>query len=328
MLEYVRIRGAASALTHEHGSGHPGHSHEVSSGSDQRRLLIALGLIGSFMAVEVVVGVVAGSLVLLSDAGHMLTDAGALGLGVVSIRLAAQSPAGGFTYGLKRAEILSGLANGVTLIVLAGLIAANAIFRLINPPNVQGGPVVIVAVVGIGINLIATSLLARANRASLNIQGSFLHIVTDLFAFIGTAVAGAVILLTGFRRADAIASLLVAALMLWAAQRLVRLATRALLEASPAGIDPEAVGTALAAQPHVSSVHDLHIWEITSGFPALSAHVLVHPNDDCHAIRIELETLLRERFDIEHTTLQVDHASSSVPVTLRTPFSRTGGDQR
>jgi cobalt-zinc-cadmium efflux system protein len=285
--------------------------------TDQGRLLIALGLIGSFMAAEVIVGVLAGSLALLSDAGHMLTDAGALGLGIVSIRLAAQPAAGGFTYGLKRAEILSGLANGVTLVVIAGFIIVNAVLRLISPPGVDGGPILIVAMVGIAVNWIATWQLNMANRESLNIQGSFLHIVTDLYAFIGTAIAGGIVLLTGFRRADAIASLFVVGLMVWASQRLIRRAMRALLEAAPAGINPDSVGSILAAHPHVASVHDLHIWEITSGFPALSAHVLVHPKDDCHAIRIELEAVLRDRFAIEHTTLQVDHDTSSAAVTLR-----------
>jgi cobalt-zinc-cadmium efflux system protein len=274
------------------------------------------------MAAEVIVGVFAGSLALLSDAGHMLTDAAAIGLGIVSIRLAAQPPAGGFTFGLKRAEILSGLANGVTLIVLAGFVITNAVFRLVSPAKVAGGPIVIVAVVGIAINLIASWQLSKANRKSLNIQGSFLHIVTDLYAFIGTAIAGGVILLTGFGRADAIASLFVAGLMVWAAQGLIRHAARALLEAAPAGINPEDVGIALAAHQHVASLHDLHIWEITSGFPALSAHVLVHPGDDCHAIRVELEAMLRERFAIEHTTLQVDHASSSAPITMHTLSGR------
>lgn len=312
----MRTGRPAVDLDNEHGSGHPAHKQGVTTGSDQRRLLIALALIAGFMAGEVIVGVLAGSLALLSDAGHMLTDAGALGLGIVSIRLAAHPPAGGFTYGLKRAEILSGLANGVTLIVLAGLVITNAVFRLTNPPSVAGGPIVIVAAIGIAVNLIATWQLNKANRENLNIQGSFLHIITDLYAFIGTAAAGGIILLTGFRQADAIASLFVAVLMLWSAQRLVRRATRALLEAAPAGVHPDAVGASLAAHSHVASVHDLHIWEITSGFPALSAHILVHPGDDCHAIREDLEAMLRERFDIEHTTLQVDHASNSAPITL------------
>jgi cobalt-zinc-cadmium efflux system protein len=313
----MRRRHTAARPSNEHGSGRAGHGHDVIPGSDQRRLLIALGIIASFMAAEVIVGVLAGSLALLSDAGHMLTDAGALGLGIVSIRLAAQPPAGGFTYGLKRAEILSSLANGVTLVVIAGFIIVNAIFRLINPPSVEGGPIVVVALVGIAVNLIAVWQLNRANRESLNIQGSLLHIVTDLYAFIGTAIAGGIILWTGFRRADAVASLFVVGLMVWASQRLIRRAMRALLEAAPIAIDPDSVGSALAAHPHVASVHDLHIWEITSGFPALSAHVLVHPRDDCHAIRIELEALLRDRFGIEHTTLQVDHDTSSAAVTLR-----------
>jgi cobalt-zinc-cadmium efflux system protein len=268
------------------------------------------------MAAEVVIGVLARSLALLSDAGHMLTDAGALGLAIVSIRLAARPPAGGFTYGLKRAEILSALANGVTLVVLTFFILAEAVFRLITPAVVAGGPVVIVALVGIAINLIATWQLAKANRQSLNVEGSFQHILTDLYAFIGTAVAGGIILLTGFSRADPIASLFVAVLMVRAAQGLIRKAVRALLEAAPAGVSPEAVGGMLATHPHVASVHDLHVWEITSGFPALSAHVLVHPHDDCHAIRLELEAQLRERFRIDHTTLQVDHDNTSAPVTL------------
>jgi cobalt-zinc-cadmium efflux system protein len=237
----------------------------------------------------------------------MLTDAAAITLGLVAIRLAASPPAGGFTFGLKRAEILSALANGSTLAVLAVWITYEAITRLVSPPHVEGRSVVALALVGIAVNLLATSQLAKANRESLNIEGSFRHILTDLYAFVGTAVAGGVILLTGFDRADPIASLLVAGLMLRAAYGLVRGAGRALMEAAPEGLDPRLVGETLVSHPHVANVHDLHIWEITSGFPALSAHVLVHPGDDCHAIRLELEELLHQRFNLHHTTLQVDH---------------------
>lgn len=292
-----------------------GHSHEhrhdrltaVNPDADARRLAIALGLIVALMVGEVVAGVFSHSLALLSDAAHMLTDAAALTLGLVAIRLASSAPAGGFTFGLKRAEILSALANGSALAVLAAWITYEAITRLISPPRVEGRSVVVLALIGIAVNLLATSQLAKANRESLNIQGSFRHILTDLYAFVGTAVAGAVILLTGFDRADAIASLLVAGLMVQAAYGLIRGAGRALMEAAPEGLDPRLVGETLVSQPHVANVHDLHIWEITSGFPALSAHVLVHPGDDCHAIRLELEELLHQRFNLRHTTLQVDH---------------------
>jgi cobalt-zinc-cadmium efflux system protein len=292
-----------------------GHSHEhrhdrltaVNPDADARRLAIALGLIVALMAGEVVAGVFSHSLALLSDAAHMLTDAAALTLGLVAIRLASSAPAGGFTFGLKRAEILSALANGSALAVLAAWITYEAITRLISPPRVEGRSVVVLALIGIAVNLLATSQLAKANRESLNIQGSFRHILTDLYAFVGTAVAGAVILLTGFDRADAIASLLVAGLMVQAAYGLIRGAGRALMEAAPEGLDPRLVGETLVSHPHVANVHDLHIWEITSGFPALSAHVLVHPGDDCHAIRLELEELLHQRFNLRHTTLQVDH---------------------
>lgn len=287
-------------------SGHQ-HTHRVDPGADQRRLLIALGLIAAFMVCEIVVGIIASSLALLSDAGHMLTDAGALTLSVVAIRLAARPPKGGMTYGLKRAEILSALANGITLFVIGALVVYEAIRRLISPPTVEGHLMLVVALAGIAVNLLATWQISRAQRRSLNVEGSFQHILTDLYAFIGTAVAAAVILLIGFERADPIASLLVAALMFRAAFGLVREAGRVLMEAAPAGVDPEKVGSAILAYPAVSDVHDLHVWEITSGLPALSAHVLVRPGEDCHAIRRSLEQLLDSRFEIEHTTLQVDH---------------------
>lgn len=242
----------------------------------------------------------------------MLTDVGAIALSLLALRLAARAPAGGMTFGLKRAEILAALVNGAALFLLAGALVYEAGRRLVAPPAVEGVAVLATAGAGIAVNLLATWQLAGANRRSLNIEGSFRHIVTDLYAFIGTLVAGAVITLTGFNRADAIASLMVAALMLRTGTSLLVRAGRVLLEAAPADTDPEEVGRALVSHPHVANVHDLHVWEVTSGFPALSAHVLVHPRDDCHAIRLELERMLAERFGITHTTLQVDHAQPDV----------------
>jgi cobalt-zinc-cadmium efflux system protein len=284
------------------------HAHLTRTGADQGSLVAALGLIALFMAAEVVVGVLARSLALLSDAAHMLTDVAALAVSLIALRLAQRPPKGGLTFGLKRAEILAALVSGATLLVLAAVLVFEAVLRISSPPTVTGGAVIAVAAAGIVVNLAVTRQLARANRRSLNIEASFRHILTDLYALIGTLVAGIVIVTTGFERADAVASLLVAVLMIYAGVVLLGKAGRVLLEAAPADLDPEEIGSALAAHAHVVNVHDLHIWELTSGFPSLSAHVLVHPRDDCHAIRLELERFLEERFHVEHTTLQVDHA--------------------
>jgi cobalt-zinc-cadmium efflux system protein len=291
-----------------HGHDHAGHSHGVGENADAKRLSIALALIVGFMAVEVVVGILAHSLALLSDAAHMLTDAGALVMSLVVIRLMRRPSGGNLTFGLKRSEILSAQANGGTLLVLAGLIVYEGVHRLVTPPPAEGSAILIVALVGIAVNLLATWQLAKANRESMNIEGSFQHILTDLIAFIATAIAGAVILVTGWTRADGVAALFIAAVMLRSAWGLLRDSGRVLLEAAPEGLNVEEIGRELAAHPHVHNIHDLHVWQISTGFPSLSAHVLVHPGDDCHAIRRELEEMLDERFGIDHTTLQVDHA--------------------
>jgi cobalt-zinc-cadmium efflux system protein len=283
------------------------HAHAISADADRRKLAIALALILGFMCVEVAVGIAASSLALLSDAAHMLTDAGALALALVAIRLARRPAAGAMTYGLKRTEILAAAINGSTLLVLGLLIVYEGVRRLIDPPAVDGGPVLAVAILGIAVNLVATWILARANRQSLNVEGAFQHILTDLAAFVATAIAGAVVLTTGFARADGIAALLVAALMLRAAYMLLRESGRVFLEAAPRGLDPEAIGLRMARHDGVAEIHDLHIWEVTSGFPALSAHVLVGRNTDCHDVRRTLESMLRAEFAIEHTTLQVEH---------------------
>jgi cobalt-zinc-cadmium efflux system protein len=211
------------------------------------------------------------------------------------------------TYGLMRAEPLSALVNGVSLLVLGAVFAGGAIARLISPADVDAPFVLAVALVGIPVNLAATWILSRADRTSVNIEGAFQHILTDLYAFIATAVAAGVILATGFNRADPIAALLVAALMLRSSYWLLRSSGRIFLEAAPEGIDPHEIGMTLASAPSVVSVHDLHVWEVTSGFPALSAHVVVGTDEDCHAARARLEVLVRERFGIDHTTLQVEH---------------------
>ena len=302
-VEFDRKAGCQDVSVHDH-------SHHRSE--DARRIAIALGLILAFMAGEVVAGILADSLALLSDAAHMLTDAGALLVSLVVLRLAAQPAGGNRTFGLRRSEILSAQANGAALLVLAGLIVYGAVRRLVSPPDADGAVILVVALVGIGVNFLATWQLSGANRRSLNIEGSYQHVLTDLFAFIATAIAGIVILASGWVRADPVAALLVAAIMLRASWGLLRDSGRVLLDIAPSGLSVQEIGTAMAAQPHVVEVHDLHVWEVTTEFPTLSAHVLVEPGADCHRIRRELEQLLHDRFGLDHTTLQVDHAPASL----------------
>ena len=235
----VHNHGMADERTHE-GPGHGvhSHSHAISADADSRKLALALGLIVVFMAGEVVAGIVAQSLALLSDAAHMLTDAIAIALALVALRLAERPASGSFTYGLRRAEILSAAVNGVTLLLLGAFIVFEGVRRLIDPPEVEGALVLIVALIGIPVNLMALRLIASAERRSLNVEGAYQHILTDLFAFVATAVAGALILTVGFERADGIASLMVAATMLWASYGLLRDSGRVFMEAAPRGPRP------------------------------------------------------------------------------------------
>ena len=305
----------------EHASHGHAHTHALALSADRRRVLFALCLILAFMVVEVVLGVVAGSLALLSDAGHMLTDALALAMSLMVMRLAVRQPQGALTYGLRRTEILSGLANGITLLVIAAVVLVEAVQRLFSPPVVEARLVLPVALAGMGVSLLTTWQLGRAQRQSLNIRGSLQHMVTDLYGFAGTALAAVVILLTGFMRADALASLLVVAIMVRAGWRLVREAGTVLLEAAPGDLDADQVASVLRGHPRVVNVHDFHLWEITSGMPALSAHVLVAPGEDCHEVRRELEHTLQHDFRVNHTTLQVDHAAG--PEQVITPSRRS-----
>jgi cobalt-zinc-cadmium efflux system protein len=308
-------------------SGMHDHDHDVPrvSGRADRRLLgLALGLLLAFMAVEVVFGILANSLALLADAGHMLTDAAALALALAAAALAARPAHGRWTFGFGRVEILAAQVNGITLLLLGGWIVFEAVRRLMSPPDVDAGVVATVAVAGIAMNLTVAALLRRARRQSLNVRGAYLHILSDLAAFVGTAVAAGLIALTGWNGYDAVASLLVAALMLWAAVSLLRESGRIFLEGAPASAPPAEVGRAIAAHPGVVETHDLHVWTVTDGFPALSAHVLVEPGADCHRLRLELERLLHERFSVDHTTLQVEHVGSSSGLEISRRPTRRG----
>ena len=299
------------------GHQHEGHAHAAAPDADWRWLAAATALIAAFMAGEVVAGLVAHSLALLSDAAHMLTDAAAVGLALATIRVAARPARGEYTYGLRRMEILSAQANGITLVLLALWLGYEAVRRLITPHQVDGGLMLGVAIAGVFVNVAASLMLAKANaasgRRSLNMAGAVAHVLTDLYAFAATAIAAIVVLATGFNRADPIATLVVVVLMLYAGTGLIRASGRIFLEAAPAGLDPAVLGAAMAARPNVAEVHDLHIWEITTGMPAASAHVLVRPREDCHAVRADLEALFAREYGITHLTLQVDHLAEHHP---------------
>jgi cobalt-zinc-cadmium efflux system protein len=306
---------------------HQDHDHRLID--DRRALTIALVLVATILVAEVVAGLFAHSLALLADAGHMLTDVAALAFALVAAAMAARPAAGRWTFGYSRLEILAAQANGITLGLLAVWIVWSAIHRLVDPRDVRGGVVLFVALAGAIASVLAAYVLARASKESLNVRGAFLHVATDVAAFAAAALAGGLILVTGWNRLDPVASLFVAALMLWSSAQLLRESTKIFLERAPDDVDPEAIGQALVHESGVVEVHDLHVWTVTSGFPALSAHVLVEPDADCHAARRRLEQLLAERFGISHTTLQVEHAEPATTrvslgdaVARRTPVER------
>jgi cobalt-zinc-cadmium efflux system protein len=274
----------------------------------RRALGAALALTASYTVVEVVGGVLAGSLALLADAVHMLSDNVALAVALVAAWLATKPATPERSFGFKRAEVLAALANGVMLVALAIWIFVEATMRLRDPGDVLGGWMLAIALVGLAVNVGAGFILSRARRHSLNVEAAFRHVFADLLGSFGVAVAAVVILATGWVEADPLVSILIGVLILASAWSILRDSTEILLESTPRGIDSEALGRRLVAAPGVVEVHDLHVWTITSGFPALSAHVLVRPGEDCHGRRRELERLLHAEFGIEHTTLQVDHA--------------------
>jgi cobalt-zinc-cadmium efflux system protein len=313
MAERGDAAGGGALNGHDHGSGHShAHGAAASAATDRRALTGALVLLVAFMAFEVGSAIYSNSLALLADAGHMLIDVGAIAGSLVALRLAARPETRSHTYGLKRAEILAAAFNGISLIVVAALVTFEAIVRLLNPSPVDGAILIVVASVGVVVNLLATVVMSRANRQSLNVEGAYRHILTDLYGFIGTVIAGIVIVTSGFDRADAIASLLVVALMLKASAGLLRPALRILLEATPDDIDLEEVREHLLELPEVESVHDLHAWTLTSSLPILTAHVVV--TDEClntgQAGRVldHLQGCLAGHFDVAHSTLQFETA--------------------
>jgi cobalt-zinc-cadmium efflux system protein len=293
---------ARASVTHEHGL------------SARRALALVLALVLGFAAVEALAGVAAGSLSLLADASHMLSDALALGLALFAAWLAHRPATPERSFGWRRAEVLAALVNALVLVALGAGIVWAAIGRLSDPPGVTGGWVLATGAAGLVVNLVSARVLHGAG-SGLNVRAAMLHVLADLASSVGVVVAGIVVLATGWAYADPIVAILIGVLVVASTGSVLRETVGVLLEGAPAGMDAREVGAAIASTAGVAGVHDLHLWTITSGFPALSAHVLVEAGADCHAIRRELEQLLRERFDLTHTTLQVEHAPGLIDVT-------------
>ena len=294
---------------------HEGHSHELdasSAGRNRRALGVVLGLTTVFLVVEVVGGLITGSLALLADAAHMASDSASLALALFAFWLSGKPPTPNRSFGYKRAEILAALANGVTLVAVSIWIFVEAYRRIAEPPEILGGWMLAVAVAGLVVNLVGALVLFRSGGESLNLQGALRHVLADALGSAGAIAAAGIILLTGWRYADPLISALIGLLVLGSSWKLLRDSVNILLEQTPRGINANEVGKKMAGTEGVREVHDLHIWTITSGFPALSAHVLVGYDEDCHARRYELEELLAREYGIEHTTLQVDHAGDHV----------------
>ncbi len=307
--------------SHDHEEGHDhghGHSHGPGAwrGTDRRALLAAAGLTAGFMLVEVAGGLITGSLALLADAGHMLSDSFSLFLALGAVLLAARPVTARRTYGYKRAEILAALVNGVLLVVVAVWVVIEAIHRLSDPQEVLGGGMLAIALVGLLVNLIAAWILSRSSGESLNVKAALRHVLADVAGSVGVILAAVVILLTGWEAADPLISVVISLLIAASAWSVVKESVDILLEAAPSGLDTEEIGNAMAGEEAVVEVHDLHVWEITSGLPMLSAHVLVGADADCHRTRLVTESMLRERFGIEHTTLQVEHVPADEPLTI------------
>lgn len=301
--------------------GAHGHTHGAGEGeANKKALVVVLALTATYMVAEVVGGLLTGSLALLADAAHMLTDNVAIGLALFAFWLAARPPTPNRSFGYKRAEILAALFNGVTIVAVSLWIFYEAYQRFRDPPEVLGGWMMAVAVGGLAVNLAGVAILARSAGENLNMQGALRHVLADLLGSVGVIVAATAIVLTGWRVADPLVSVFIGVLVLLSSWKLLRDSVNVLLEGAPPGIDAAEVGNRMVRVEGVEEVHDLHIWTVTSGFPALAAHVLVGADEDCHQRRRELEALISGEFGIDHTTLQVDHVGDHAADGQRLTF--------
>ena len=303
-------------MSSAHGHGRHAHDHRSAS---RRALLWVLGLTLAFTAVEIAGGIWTDSLALLADAGHMVSDNVAIVLALVAVTLARRPSTPTRSFGLQRAEILAAFVNGLTLVLVSGWIVWEAVQRFDDTPEILGGWMLVVALAGLLVNVLAATILIRAGRESLNVEAALRHVFADLLGSGAVLVAALVIVTTGWTLVDPLVSIGIALLIVASAWGVLRDSTSILMEATPSGIDAEAVATTIVDVDGVTSVHDLHVWRITSGFDALAAHVLVGRGEDCHGLRREIEAVLRDRFGITHTTLQVDHDASDALIELERP---------
>jgi cobalt-zinc-cadmium efflux system protein len=285
-------------MSHDHTHHH--HRHD-----DNRRMAIVFGINVVMLVAGVVGGIAFHSLALLADAGHVLTDVGAIGLALFAAWMAARPSGPQRTFGFRRGEILAALVNGFTLVVVAVFVFVEAIIRLSDPPHVTGGGVLILGLAALIGNGIATLVLAGGDRDNLNLEGVLRHSAADALGSLGVIVAGLIVVVTGWDQADALVSMLIAVLILLGSWRLLREPFNVLMEAAPEGIDVQEVGRAMCNVPGVREVHDLHVWTVTSGFPALAAHIRTEPSESADDVRERVEAVLHERFGLDHTTLQV-----------------------
>jgi cobalt-zinc-cadmium efflux system protein len=272
---------------------------------NRARMRAALAINLALLVATIVGGILADSLALLADAGHLLSDAGAIALALLAARLAARPPTATRTFGLQRTEVLGALVNGIALVVIAVLIVVAAIGRFSDPPNVGGAGVLALGVVGLAGNVAATLVLGAGERGDINLEGALRHSFGDAVNSLGVVVAGVVILTTGWNTIDPLVSVLIAVFIALSSWRLLKEPLDVFMEAAPAGMDVGEIGRSICSQPDVVEVHDLHVWTVTSGFPALSAHVVLSPKADRDLARARIERMLDERFEIHHTTLQM-----------------------
>lgn len=304
-----------SAHDHAHSDGdsHAGHSHgygahalEARRADSRRRMVVALGINLGLFAIEVVGGILAGSLAVLADAGHLLSDVASIVLALIAVRLASLPASGRRTFGYMRSEVLAALVNGLLLVAVSVGIGVAAVGRLSDPPEIEGGLVLVLGVLGLLGNLVATWVLARGQRSDVNLEGVLRHSAADALGSLGVVLAGVIVLLGGSDIVDPIMGILISVLVLLSSWRLIKEPVDVLMEAAPADLDVDAVGASICAVEGVRSVHDLHVWTVTAGFGAIAAHVVVARGADRDLIRQQLELLLRESYGIEHTTLQME----------------------
>ncbi|MBI5474033.1 MAG: cation transporter [Ignavibacteriae bacterium] len=303
------------AHTHNHA-----HHHHHRPGSKELR--ISLVITTAFMLAEAVGGYLTHSLALLADAGHMLSDAGSLALSLIAMRFAMRQRTPQMTYGYYRAEILAALVNGVTLVVISIVIFYEAILRMQSPPEVQSAPMLVIATAGLLLNLFSAYILSRKQKESLNVRGAFLHVLADALGSVGAIAAGVVMLTTGWYLVDPIVSMAIALLILFSSWRLLRESVMVLMEGTPLHLDMREIEEAIMSVSGVVQVHDLHIWTVTSGFEAVSAHVVVQHcerMEEAQTILGQIRDRIHQQFGIDHTTIQLEHVEGQVRAQVVLP---------